>query len=217
MAASSYSGRRARRSDPARLPHGRNRRPGRRRRRRRRLALHQQSQSGRRYAGAVAAIEVNVQPIAGRPGHHREVARQAGVHPPPHAGRDQGSRGRADVGAARSADRQFARHRHRQEGAAGVADHRSASAPISAACRSATSRAIRQGPVRRLVLPLPRLGTTTRRAASARARRRKNLVIPDYLFTSRHSRPHRLIAAPIAQELQQWPRLTARRRSSTTR
>jgi len=29
----------------------------------------------------------------GRPGDHREMARQAGLHPPPHTGRDQGSRG----------------------------------------------------------------------------------------------------------------------------
>ena len=42
---------------------------------------------------ALSTIEVELTPIAGRPGDHREVARQAGVHPPPHARGDQGGRG----------------------------------------------------------------------------------------------------------------------------
>ena len=60
------------------------------------------------------------------------------------------------VGAARSGDRQCARHRHRQEGAAGVADRDRRLHPSRLrAARHQAGRSARR--VRRLVLPLPRL------------------------------------------------------------
>ena len=105
MASSSIPAGAARRSDPARLPRwsatgalGGSRRGavG--------LAVHQQMNPAADTL-ALSSIEVERHADRGRPGDHREVARQAGVHPPPHAGGDQGGRGGAAVGAARSADR----------------------------------------------------------------------------------------------------------------
>ena len=120
---------------------------------------------------ALSTVEVNVAPVAGRPGDHREVARQAAVHPPSHARGDQGRRGGAVVGAARSADRQCARHRHRQEGAAGVADHDRRLHPSRLrAARQQSGRS--QGRVSAAGSARATARCTTRRDASAKDRRR---------------------------------------------
>ena len=75
-----------------------------------------------------------------------------------------------------------------------------------------------QGRVRRLVLPLPRLAVRHVRPHPQRTGAARTCGA-GYLFTST-SRPHRLTRQNrlrIAQEFAEWPRLTALRRSSTTR
>ena len=52
------------------------------------VAVHPADEPGRLHAGAGLHRGRSV-PRQGRPGHHRGVARQAGVHPQPHAGGDQ--------------------------------------------------------------------------------------------------------------------------------
>ena len=68
---------------------------GDRRRRRRRddLAVHRQPQPGARHAGA-GDDRGRSGAGAGRPAADRRLARQAGLHRPPHAGGDQGGGGR---------------------------------------------------------------------------------------------------------------------------
>ena len=124
---------------------------------------------------ALSSVEVDLSPIAEGAGGDRQVARQAGVHPPPHRRGDQRGRRRAAGRAARPADRRRARDQ------AGMAGRSSASAPISAACRWATSRASPRattmaGSARAMAR------TTTRPAASARGRRRSTCAVPEYAF-----------------------------------
>ncbi len=44
---------------------------------------------------ALSSVEVDLTPDRRGPGHHRRLAGQADLRPPPHGGRDQVSRGRA--------------------------------------------------------------------------------------------------------------------------
>ena len=131
---------------------------------------------------ALASIEVNVKPIAvgqaitvkwrGKPVfiRHRtpeEIKEAEAVKL---------------VRAARSGDRQRARHRHRQEGAAGVADRGRRLHPSRLrAARHQAGRSARR--VRRLVLPLPRLAVRHVGTHPQRPRAQEPAV-PDYLFSS---------------------------------
>ena len=82
-------------------------------------------------AGALAlsSTEVDLAPIKEGAGDHRAVARQAGVHPPPHQEGDRGGARRRAAGAARSGER--CRSRPRRAPSSGSCW--SASAPTSAA------------------------------------------------------------------------------------
>ena len=86
------------------------------RRRRPRLAADQSDEPVGRRAGRCRAIEVDIAPIEVGRRIDREVARQAGVHPPSHARGDQRGRRRPMSRAARPADRCRAR---REAGMAG--------------------------------------------------------------------------------------------------
>ena len=118
-------------------------------------------------------------PVAreGGPGHHRVVARQAGVHPQPHGRGGEGGQGRQ---AGRSEGRQRAQRRparkragHRRQ------PHQEGQGELARAGRHLHASGLhsqgpvdgrRQGRLRRLVLPLPRLALRYRRAHPAGAR-----------------------------------------------
>ena len=132
----------------------------------------------------------------GRAGHvaHRQMARQAGVHPQPHARGDQGRARGAACPSSRTrspATPTWPATRRRPTWTAPPARARrtgwswSASARISAACRSA-SRAIR-----RLVLPVPRIALRHGRAhpQGAGAGEPGRAELPVHL---RHQDPDRL-------------------------
>ena len=185
---------------PARFPLCSRPAPWRGRRGRHGLAVHQQHEPAADTL-ALASIEVDLSPIAGRPGDHREVARQAGLHPPPHAGGDRGGRVRSSSAELpRSADRR-ARATHAKKAAewlvlVGICTHlgcvplgnkRATRAAITAAGSApATAR------------------TTTRRAASARAGAREPGSAGLRVHV-RHPRQHRL----SGQELINGARRTA--------
>ena len=136
---------------------------------------------------ALSSIEVDVASAAAGHVADRQVARQAGVHPQPHARRDRGGEerpARRTQGSAR-AQRQPAvrrasdRRRPRRPARARKTGWSwSASAPISAACRSA-SRAISAAGSARATAR-----TTTRPAASAKARRRRTWPCRLFAFIS---------------------------------
>ena len=132
---------------------------------------------------ALSSIEVNVQPIAvgqaitvkwrGKPVfiRHRTPEEIKAAEAVPMSR------------AARSADRQCARHRHRQEGAAGVADHDRRLHPSRLRAARQQARRADKGPYGGWFCPCHGSAYDT----SGRIRKGpapKNLEIPDYLFTS---------------------------------
>ena len=115
----------------------------------------------------------------GRHADHREVARQAGVHPPSHARRR--SRRRAQVDARRAARTRSPTRTRVIEPEwlvmVGICTHLGC-VPLGQRRRRSARR------VRRLVLPLPRLASTTPPGGSAKGRRRATWWCRDYEFTS---------------------------------
>ncbi len=125
------------------------RRRGRRGRRRRRgLAVHRQMNPAADTAGAGVDRSRSLRG-RGRPGHHGQMARQAGLHPPAHGRRDQGRRGRQRGGDAGPAVRRGPRQEAGMAGP-GRRVHPSRLHPAGPKARP------RQRRLRRLVLPVPR-------------------------------------------------------------
>ncbi len=140
---------------------------------------------------SLASTEVDLAPVARRAGHHRSLARQADLHPPPHAGRDQEGAGRAGFGPERplcrgcsALPRTFPRAtRTERSPARSNGSSRSAFAPISAAFRrdrrpATTGAFMAAGSARAMAR------CTTLRDASARAPRRVILKYRPIEFTA---------------------------------
>ena len=119
----------------------------------------------------------------GRPAGHRPLARQAGLHRPPHAGGDQGGRGRR-----RSPLRDPpARFRHGSRSPNGWSS--SACARISAASRSAKAGDDR-GPYGGWFCPCH--GSQYDTSGRIRQGRRRSTAVPPYEFTAATTDPDRL-------------------------
>ena len=139
------------------------------------LAVHRQLEPGARHAGAGHHRSRSGAGPA-RPAADRRLARQAGLHRPPHAGRDQGRRRRRCRAIARPAAGFGARQK------AGMAGHhrRVHASRLHSAWPEGRRR---PRPLRRLVLPCHGSVYDT----SGRIRQGPaplNLVVPPYEFTA---------------------------------
>ena len=129
---------------------------------------------------ALASIEVDLVARQGRPGDHRAVARQAGLHPQPHAGGDQEP---ARTSTSPISPIQCARNDALPEMTPATDPNRTKKGHenwlvLVGICThlgcipKGQSMGDASGRLRRLVLPVPRLALRHGRAASAKDRRR---------------------------------------------